>query len=132
MGRPVFGGGLASNSRRPAPNSLLGRWLAGRAPHPEAFECGVRVTAGQLEQESTRWRYRRSSVDRLLRGDVVTLYHGPVTLRLVADRSLVPDAVGVGARLGHGVLAAVEQDSGAHLQISASLGELWRFGVALL
>ena len=120
--------GSFSHYLRPSAGSWLDRWLNRHVRHPETFLCGVRVVEGRLPGESARWRHRRSAVDPLLAGRVVTLYHGPRRiLRLVPD----PDSVRAGGpHPGSVVVDAVERDSGARVQVSVDPGELVRFGLA--
>ena len=119
-----------SQSWRPAPDSLIGRWLAGW-PHPDSFDCGVRVVSGRVAGERPRWIYRRSAVDPLTEYDVrVVLHHGTkVTLRLaLADPPLAPGP-GPSARIDYAVIRAVDVDTGAEVEVSCAANHLFRFGV---
>jgi hypothetical protein len=118
------------SAARPAPGSVLHRWLRHHAVHPDSFDCGVRVIDGHLVGEGRRWRYRRSAVDPLITDGVRTLNHGTkVRLRLILDTDAFRDRTVGGTRVGHAVLAAVESGSGARVQISVPVSELDRFSV---
>ena len=115
---------LPGNSGRPAAGSLIDRWLARHAVHPDSFECGVLVVSGSVIGEGPRWQYRRSALDRLVLGGVVTINHGITTvLRLRFERVEVINDRSPGRRPGFLVRAATEQGTGARLLIGLdSLG----------
>ena len=122
-----------SQSWRPPPDSLIGRWLYAR-PHPDSFDCGVRVVSGAVAGERSRWAFRRSAVDPLTECDVgVVLHHGTkVTLRLVlADPPLMPGP-GPSARIGYAVIRAVVRDTDADVEVSCAVNHLFRFGVNIV
>jgi hypothetical protein len=119
-----------SQSWRPSPGSLIGRWFADR-PHPDSFDCGVRVVSGVIAGERSRWTYRRSAVDPLSEYDVgVVLHHGTkVTLRLaLAEPPLIP-AAGTSAKLDYAVIRAVDADTRAGVEVSCAVNQLFRFGL---
>lgn len=118
--------GIPGNSPVPASGSLLATWLERLTPHPDSFVCGVRVRDGALRGERARWRYRRSAVDRLVLGGVVTLYHGKVRLR-VRFAGPVGDARPLGVRPGYVVWAGTEQSSGAKILVTFPVGQTHRF-----
>jgi hypothetical protein len=121
---------LSPKGRRSAPQSFLGKRAARRTPHPDSFDCGIRVITGSLDGESSRWRYRLSGADPLIVGDVVKLKHGTkVTLRLLIDKESRDDGGGGLTKPGYTVLTAVEQGVGAQVQISIPPAELERFGL---
>lgn len=118
-----------ANSFRPSEGSLWQRrFAASKQRHPGSFSCGVRVREGRIRGESGRWRYKQSWVDRLRSaGDEVTLHHGDkVVLRLRVDRESLS---GGGGRPGEFTLLAVEQSTGALVQLSVQGFELHRFGI---
>jgi len=118
-----------SQSWRPPPDSLIGRWFADR-PHHDSFDCGVRVVSGTVAGERSRWTFRRSAVDALLDDVAVVLHHGrKVTLRLaLADPPLVPGA-GSPARLDYAVIRAQDRPTGAQVEVSCAVNQLFRFGL---
>ncbi|MCL2781881.1 MAG: hypothetical protein FWD74_10435 [Actinomycetia bacterium] len=117
-----------ANSFRPSEGSLLDRLLAKTKRHPDVFDCGVRVRAGELPGESRRWRRKDSTVDPLPGDDgTVTLFHGAANaLRLRVAPGSLTDA---GHRPDEYAFDAVEQTSGATVRISVSGAELHRFGI---
>jgi hypothetical protein len=119
-----------SESWRPSPGSLIGRWFADR-PHPDSFDCGVRVVSGVVAGERSRWSYRRSAVDPLSEHDVgVILHHGgKVTLRLALAEPPLLRAANPSAKLDYAVIRAVDSDTQADLEVSCSVNQLFRFGL---
>ena len=119
-----------SQSWRPSPGSLIGRWFADR-PHPDSFDCGVRVVSGLVAGERSRWSYRRSAVDPLSEYDVrVTLRHGTkVTLRLALAEPPLRQAASPSAKLDYAVIRAVDSDTHADVEVSCSVNQLFRFGL---
>ena len=110
----------------PSSTSLLGRFLARQARHPDEFDCAVRVVAGELPGEAGRWRYRRSAVDPLMpASDVVTLTHGRVVLRLRFTGDTRPRSGSV--RSHHRIWPATELTTGALVEVAADAGEEVRF-----
>lgn len=120
-------GRLPTNATRPSRGSWVDSWLSRRQRHPESFDCGVRVLAGELHGERARWQFRVSAVDPLTDAGAYVLHHGTqVTLRLRPDG----DGIGSGPRQGHVSFAATEVVTSARVQVSVPLGELVRFGLA--
>jgi len=117
------------NAMRPNTGSVLQRWLAGRAPHPDAFDCGVRVITGSVPGERSRWTFRTSAVDPFVQDGIITLRHGQTQLRLVIDDVTPDDLAPHAARPAHVIVPATEHDTQARVQVSVGLGELNRFGV---
>jgi hypothetical protein len=119
-----------SESWRPSPGSLIGRWFADR-PHPDSFDCGVRVVSGVVAGERSRWSYRRSAVDALSEYDAgVILHHGTkVTLRLALSEPPLPRAASPSAKLNYAVIRAVDSDTQADVEVSCSVNQLFRFGL---
>ena len=124
------------NSARPSDGSWVQRWLERRAPHPDSFDCAVRVVAGTVPGESARWRFRPSAVDRRPPSAIdrrspsavaeVVLHHGrSVTLRLFGAEVISHRP----PRPGHVVVAAVDAVSGAGVEVSLPAGELARLGL---
>jgi len=108
----------------------LANWLARQRPHPDSFDCGVRTVDGTVPGESHRWRYRRSAVDRLRLGDVVTLHHGTKdTVQLRMDAEPYWQGSGPRPRQGLIVLVGTVVGSGARLLVAVPPGEVVRFGV---
>jgi hypothetical protein len=126
-------GAFPSNAARSSPGSWLRTWLERQKRHPDAFDCGVRVQDGAVHGETARWRYRTSAVDQLVSQGIVTLHHGTrITLRLRIGSEPFRHEQGPRPRRGHVVLAAVDAQSGARLQVSFPPAELVRFGVDVL
>ena len=119
-----------SQSWRSSPGSLIGRWFADR-PHPDSFDCGVRVVSGVVAGERSRWSYRRSAVDPLSEYEVgVTLHHGTkVTLRLALAEPPLLHADSPSAKLDYVVFRAVDSDTQADVEVSCSVNQLFRFGL---
>jgi hypothetical protein len=119
-----------SQSWRPSQDSLIGRWFADR-PHPESFDCGVRVVSGIVTGERSRWTYRRSAVDPLSEYSVgVILHHGTkVTLRLALAEPPIVQAASPSAKLDYAVIRAVETDTQAGVEVCCAVNELFRFGL---
>jgi hypothetical protein len=90
----------------------------------------VRVVAGRVDGESSRWRYRQSATDPLIVDGVVALSHGARAALRVAPE---PDSIRSGAALkgrgGHVVFDAVVGDVLARVQISVEPHILERFGL---
>jgi hypothetical protein len=119
------GFGLPGNSQRPSPGSLLARWLDRARAHPDSFVCGVRVVDGALAGEGSRWRYRRSAVDRLVVDGVIELNHGSdVVLRIRFDEDEVADVSDLRLRPGYVVRSGVEQTSAARVLITCDEGQV--------
>ncbi|MCW2495348.1 hypothetical protein [Jatrophihabitans sp.] len=118
-------------SSGPASGSWLDNWLERRRRAPGVFDCGVRTIEGSVATEGRRWRYRPSSVDPLILDGVVTLQHGIGSTLHLRMAPAPPGDPSPGIRQHHVVLAAVERDSGALLELSVDLGEVARFGVEL-
>jgi hypothetical protein len=113
-------------------HSSVPKWLNREPHHPDSFQCGVRVVEGQIGGEGRRWKYRQSAVDRLIVDQVVTLTHGVghvLRLRVAAEWAPHPDQAGL--RVSYAVFRAVEQTSGAMLEITVSQDDLERFGIGL-
>jgi hypothetical protein len=119
-----------SQSWRPPQDSLIGRWFADQ-PHPESFDCGVRVVSGIVAGERSRWTYRRSAVDPLSEYDVgVILHHGTkVTLRLALAEPPIVQAASPSAKLDYAVIRAVDADTQAGVEVSCAVNQLFRFGL---
>ncbi len=110
----------------PSSTSVLGHVLAKRARHPDEFDCAVRVVAGAVPGEATRWRYRRSAVDPLmLDWDIITVTHGSVVLRLRFTGENRPRSGSV--RVHHRIWPATDVPTGASVEIAADAGEAVRF-----
>jgi hypothetical protein len=123
-------GSFAPNAGRPSPGSWLANWLERQRPHPDSFVCGVRTIDGTVPGQSQRWRYRRSAVDRLRVGDVLTLHHGAKdTLRLRMDAEPYWPGSGPRPRPGLTVLVATVVGSGARVMVAVPPGQAVRFGV---
>ena len=119
-----------SNAWRPSPGSWLANWLNAR-PHPDSFICGVLVRDSGRGGKTGRWQYRRSAVDRLLVGEVVTLNHGTKDrLRLRIDPDPYSAEPRPRPRPGLTVLVGTVVDSGARVLIAVPPGEVARFGMA--
>ncbi len=127
---------FGSNALRPAAGSLVDRWWGGNARHPDEFGCGVRVLDGAVVGESTRWRFRRSAIDRFphdgFRGGELTLNHGHTVLRLLLPVQFPASVAERPRRTGHMICQATEAATGAHLLISVHVGQLDRFGAQSL
>ena len=84
----------------------------------------MRVIAGAVDGESSRWSYRRSAVDPYRDGDVVTLCHGVPPKQTRLRLRLAPDAFAAdaGVRPQHVVWRAVAIDSGATVEVAAAPG----------
>ena len=123
-------GSFSGNTGRPAAGSFLSNWLAKRSPHPDSFDCGIRVVSGVMDGGSARWRYQRSAVDRLILDGIVTVHHGTQqVLQLQIDATSVDLRGEAGARPGYAVLSATEQRTGAQVRVSVDPGHLERFGI---
>ena len=123
---------LPPNWLTPGEGTLLAR-LGGRRPgarnrHPDEFACAVRVVAGSVPGETSRWSYRRSAVDRL-RTDhaqsTVHLRHGRVVLRLTVTGDPRPAP---GLRRNHVAWPATDSRTGATVEIGAHCDREREFG----
>lgn len=107
--------------RTSSPGSWLARFIERNRRQDGEFDCAVRVLTGTVAGESGRWAYRRSAVDPLLEGDVLTLNHGVLPdrarLRLRIDGE--PYSAGPPVRPNHLVWRAIEADTGATVELAA-------------
>jgi hypothetical protein len=122
---------FSSKGDRPYQPRKIAKWLRRDAHHPDSFQCGVRVIDGDVDGEGSRWKYRQSSADRLIIDAVVALTHGAGhVLRVRVDPNWTPHPDQTGDRVGYVIIRAVEETSGASVEIAVSQDELERFGIA--
>lgn len=122
---------FSSRGERLFPPGLVARWLRRETPHPDSFDCGVRVVRGAVPGLGSRWQYRRSAADPLILDGVVTLNHGAGRgLHLRMEDGWAPHQDRSGSRVGCVLLRAVEVSSGASVEIAVSRDEVERFGIS--
>lgn len=119
----------STNAGRPASGSLLAGWLRRVRPHPDTFVCGFRWADGE---PGTRqgWRYRRSWVDPLHDGDVLSMRHGDEDgMRIRLDEDPWWNGPGPAPRHGLAVLSGRSVDTGVRILLAVPPGELIRLGI---